>query len=222
MIHWFRKSWWKRTTSLKSLFLSLESLLILPYWIAFGIILKTRRRRLSIITPLHRGGYTLTRVCDWIKNKIFKILGHVALASRLRRFNTYPLSVAIPNIWNCKTKQIQHLPSLNYNTQHLKLWTASNRKLRRLRQNQILVCLCLSLLAAILLFTFGINDVTDSDSLDLCKAMAALLHYFLLSSIVWMSIEAYNLYQDLVKVFDTTLISQNEFMCRAGVVGWSK
>ena len=37
-----------------------------------------------------------------------------------------------------------------------------------------------------------------------------------------MSIEAYNLYQDLVKVFDTTLISQNEFMCRAGVVGWSK
>jgi len=100
------------------------------------------------------------------------------------------------------------------------LTIALSRKLRRLRQNQILVCLCLSLLAAILLFTFGINGVTDSDSLDLCKAMAALLHYFLLSSIVWMSIEAYNLYQDLVKVFDTTLISQNEFMCRAGVVGW--
>lgn len=93
-------------------------------------------------------------------------------------------------------------------------------KLRRLRQNQILVYLCLSLLAAILLFTFGINGITDSDSLDLCKVMAALLHYFLLSSIVWMSIEAYNLYQDLVKVFDTTLISQNEFICRAGVVGW--
>ena len=37
-----------------------------------------------------------------------------------------------------------------------------------------------------------------------------------------MTIEAYNLYQDLVKVFDTTFISQNEFMCRAGVVGWSK
>jgi len=82
--------------------------------------------------------------------------------------------------------------------------------------------LCLSLLAAILLFTFGINGIMDSDALDLCKAMAALLHFFLLSSILWMSIEAYNLYQDLVKVFDTTLISQNEFMCRAGVVGWSK
>ena len=80
----------------------------------------------------------------------------------------------------------------------------------------------MSLLAAILLFTFGINGITDSDSLDLCKAITSLLHYFLLSSIVWMSIEAYNLYQDLVKVFDTTLISQNEFMCRAGVVGWSK
>jgi len=93
-------------------------------------------------------------------------------------------------------------------------------KLRRLRQNQILAYLCLSLLAAILLFTFGINGIMDSDALDLCKAMAALLHFFLLSSILWMSIEAYNLYQDLVKVFDTTLISQNEFMCRAGVVGW--
>ena len=80
----------------------------------------------------------------------------------------------------------------------------------------------MSLLAAILLFTFGINGITDSDSLDLCKVMASLLHYFLLSSIVWMSIEAYNLYKDLVKVFDTTLISQNELMCRAGVVGWSK
>jgi len=94
------------------------------------------------------------------------------------------------------------------------------RKLRRLRQNQILVFMSLSLLGAILLFTFGINGITDSHSLDLCKAMASLLHYFLLSSIVWMSIEAYNLYQDLVKVFDTTFISQNEFMCRAGVVGW--
>ena len=94
-------------------------------------------------------------------------------------------------------------------------------KLRRLRQNQILAYLCVSLLAAILLFTFGINGMTGSDSLDVCKAIAALLHYFLLSSIVWMSIEAYNLYQDLVKVFDTTFISQNEFMCRAGVVGWS-
>lgn len=97
-----------------------------------------------------------------------------------------------------------------------------NRKLHRLRQNQILVCMSLSLLAAILLFSFGINGITHSESLDLCKAMALLLHYFLLSSIVWMTIEAYNLYQDLVKVFDTTFISQNEFMCRAGVVGWSK
>ena len=80
----------------------------------------------------------------------------------------------------------------------------------------------MSLLAAILLFTFGINGITASDSLDLCKAIASLLHYFLLSSILWMSIEAYNLYKDVVKVFDTTLISQKEFMCRAGVVGWSK
>ena len=82
--------------------------------------------------------------------------------------------------------------------------------------------MCLSLLAAILLFTFGVNTLTGSASLDLCKVLAAFLHYFLLSSIVWMGIEAYNLYQDLVKVFDTSFISQTQFMCRAGVVGWSK
>ena len=79
-----------------------------------------------------------------------------------------------------------------------------------------------SLLAAIFLFTFGITGITDSDSLDLCKAMALLLHYFLLSSIAWTSIEAYYLYQDLVKVFDTSLISQIKFACTAGVMGWSK
>ncbi|XP_074626971.1 adhesion G-protein coupled receptor G6-like [Acropora palmata] len=95
-----------------------------------------------------------------------------------------------------------------------------SRKLRRLRPNQILVCLSMSLLAAILLFTFGTNSITGLDSVDLCKALACMLHYFLLSSVVWMSIEAYNLYQDLVKVFDTTLLSHSDFMCRAGVLAW--
>ena len=80
----------------------------------------------------------------------------------------------------------------------------------------------MSLLAAILLFTFGTNSITGLDSVDLCKALACMLHYFLLSSVVWMSIEAYNLYQDLVKVFDTTLLSHSDFMCRAGVLAWSK
>ncbi|KAK2556557.1 Adhesion G-protein coupled receptor G6 [Acropora cervicornis] len=88
-----------------------------------------------------------------------------------------------------------------------------SRKLRRLRPNQILVCLSMSLLAAILLFTFGTNSITGLDSVDLCKALACMLHYFLLSSVVWMSIEAYNLYQDLVKVFDTTLLSHSDFIC---------
>ena len=78
------------------------------------------------------------------------------------------------------------------------------------------------MLGAILFFTFGINDISDSHSPRLCKAMASLLHYFLLSSIVWMSIEVYNQYQDLVDVFNTSSISQNKFLCRAGVVGWSK
>lgn len=98
----------------------------------------------------------------------------------------------------------------------------NDRKLRRIRANQILLQLCIALLVAILLFGFGTQNVATDKQQEICKVLAALVHYFLLSSIVWMSIQAYNLYQDIVKVFNTTTLTHTEFMIRAGVVGWGK
>lgn len=100
------------------------------------------------------------------------------------------------------------------------LTVALSRKLRRIRANQILIQLCIALLAALLMFVFGTQNVAKIELQETCKALAAILHYFLLSSIVWMSIQAYNLYQDIVKVFDTSTITQTEFMIRVGVIGW--
>ena len=96
------------------------------------------------------------------------------------------------------------------------------RKVRRMQANQILAHLCVAYLGAIATFLLETASVAMSESMELCRGMAALMHYFLLSAVTWMSIEAYNLYQDLVKVFDTSHLSQNEFMCRAAVVGWGE
>ncbi|KAK3741405.1 hypothetical protein QZH41_018041, partial [Actinostola sp. cb2023] len=73
---------------------------------------------------------------------------------------------------------------------------------------------------ALLFYSFGIRQLKDPSMIETCKAISALLHYFILASMIWASIEAYNLYQDLVKVFDTSTLSHNEFMCRASLVGW--
>ncbi|XP_032219491.1 adhesion G-protein coupled receptor G2 [Nematostella vectensis] len=93
------------------------------------------------------------------------------------------------------------------------------RKLRRMRANQILVHMCVALIGALLLYVFGIQTVSR-DMSDACKALSSLLHYFLVSAMAWTSVEAYNLYQDLVKVFDTSLLTHTEFMCRASIAGW--
>ena len=91
-----------------------------------------------------------------------------------------------------------------------------------MQANQILAHLCVAYLGAIATFLLETASVAMSESMELCRGMAALMHYFLLSAVTWMSIEACNSYQDLVKVFDASHPSQNKFMCRAAVVGWGE
>ncbi|KAK3755021.1 hypothetical protein QZH41_011054, partial [Actinostola sp. cb2023] len=50
-----------------------------------------------------------------------------------------------------------------------------------------------------------------------CQIVAVLLHYFTLVTVLWMGIEAYNLYLQIVKVM---AIYQRKFMLKAAVVGW--
>ncbi|XP_033101222.1 adhesion G-protein coupled receptor G2-like [Anneissia japonica] len=76
----------------------------------------------------------------------------------------------------------------------------SNKKFRKSVPKQILCQLCLSLLGLYIVFLAGI-DRTESNTG--CIVAGALLHYFLLSSIFWMSVQAVNMYILFVKVFNT-------------------
>ena len=69
----------------------------------------------------------------------------------------------------------------------------------------------------LIVFLIGIKRTSDPKS---CKVIAALLHYFILTTFSWMGAEAVNLYQMCVKVFPTR--SQRRFLIRASIIAWGK
>ncbi|KAI8516616.1 hypothetical protein Bbelb_051970 [Branchiostoma belcheri] len=81
-------------------------------------------------------------------------------------------------------------------------------------QRLVLINLCVALLAILVIFLAGINRTAFPIG---CKAVAALLHYFLLAALMWMAVEAVNLYRAVVQVFDS--VSTN-FVIQAGAVAW--
>ncbi|XP_064618167.1 adhesion G-protein coupled receptor G6-like isoform X2 [Liolophura sinensis] len=87
-------------------------------------------------------------------------------------------------------------------------------KLRRDTPSKILLNLCLALACANVTFIIGIYALENP---ALCKAIAILMHYFLLSSMVWMSIEAFYMYLALVLVFRTYF---RRFLLRTMLIGW--
>ena len=76
---------------------------------------------------------------------------------------------------------------------------------KRLRQ-KLTLCLALSLLCSLVLFS--VSELA-SGNVDICQAVGMLLHFFLLVSFCWMTTQAVLLYKQLVVVFDTT--SENFF-----------
>ncbi|XP_019626563.1 PREDICTED: adhesion G protein-coupled receptor L3-like [Branchiostoma belcheri] len=81
-------------------------------------------------------------------------------------------------------------------------------------QRHAFINLCLALLAVLVIFLTGINRTASPIG---CKVVAALLHYFLLAALMWMAVEAVNLYRAVVQVFDH--VSEN-FVIKAGAVAW--
>lgn len=79
----------------------------------------------------------------------------------------------------------------------------------------IMIQWCVSLLLLYIVFVIGI-DQTQSPTA--CTAVAALLHYFTLSSVLWMGIEGVNLYILLVRVMDVP--RTRRFMPIACLVAW--
>ncbi|KAJ8036420.1 Adhesion G-protein coupled receptor G4 [Holothuria leucospilota] len=90
------------------------------------------------------------------------------------------------------------------------------RKLRSNRPQQIILNLCFALLGLYLSFLIGIEQV----HLEIgCTVFGAFIHFFTLSSVAWMSVEATNMYLLFVKVFNANI---RHFILKASLVGWGK
>ncbi|XP_067896533.1 adhesion G-protein coupled receptor G2-like isoform X2 [Heterodontus francisci] len=89
-------------------------------------------------------------------------------------------------------------------------------KLRRDHPSKILINLCTALLLLNMLFLID-SWISSYDIEGLCIAVAAFLHYFLLVSFTWMSLEALHMYLALVKVFNTYM---RRYMLKFCILGW--
>ena len=96
------------------------------------------------------------------------------------------------------------------------------RKIRKGRSQMVLLHLALALLAVDIIILADIRPIKERclDQISNyvgCRAVAALLHYFLLVSFLWMLVEAVIQYLKFVKVFDTYT---PRFMLKAALPAW--
>ncbi|XP_050976413.1 adhesion G-protein coupled receptor G4 [Labeo rohita] len=89
-------------------------------------------------------------------------------------------------------------------------------KLRRDYPSKILLNLCLALLGLNLVFLLN-SWISSFGIHGLCIAVAATLHYFLLTSFTWMGLGAVNMYFALVKVFNVYVPS---YILKFCLLGW--
>ncbi|XP_013391984.1 adhesion G-protein coupled receptor G6 [Lingula anatina] len=88
------------------------------------------------------------------------------------------------------------------------------RKLLKDIPAKILINLCVALLGLNLMFVSGTQELSN---VIVCKLVAAFLHYFLLSTMSWMLVEAFYMYLALVKVFDVYF---RKMILKFAVFGW--
>ncbi|XP_056396116.1 adhesion G-protein coupled receptor G4 isoform X2 [Hyla sarda] len=90
------------------------------------------------------------------------------------------------------------------------------RQLRRDYPSKILMNLSFSLLMLNLLFLVN-NWLSLFRNQGLCISVAALLHYFLLTSFTWMGLEAVHMYFAFVKVFNAYV---HKYILKLCIAGW--
>ncbi|XP_038064975.1 adhesion G-protein coupled receptor F1-like [Patiria miniata] len=88
------------------------------------------------------------------------------------------------------------------------------KSLREKTPSRILVCFSFSLLCLYLVFLIGIEQTSSRIG---CIIVAVLMHYFTLSSMAWMGVEATSLYLKLVRVFNSNVV---HFMVKASIAAW--
>jgi len=95
------------------------------------------------------------------------------------------------------------------------------RCLNRDRSGKILLNLCISLLLMNLAFLLVVvQEYMDKHStvvVNMCTGVTVLTHYVVLTSLMWMLVEAINMYQLLITVFAT---SETKFMCKRMLAAW--
>ena len=91
------------------------------------------------------------------------------------------------------------------------------RKLREKLPPKILISLCVSLLALLIVFLVGVEETSNKIG---CKVVAALLHYFIRTTFFWMGDEAVNIYQMFVMIIINR--SAKRFFLRSSVAALCK
>ena len=74
--------------------------------------------------------------------------------------------------------------------------------------------LCVSLALLLIVFVVGANRLGGMPG---CRAVAALLHYLVLVVMLWMGVEGYHLYLNVVQVLATY---QKKFMLKVSIIAW--
>ena len=94
----------------------------------------------------------------------------------------------------------------------------SCRELRDNTPTQILLNFCVSLSLTLIVFLVG-AERSKTHSITGCRIGAIALHYFVLTTFMWMGISAYNMYLSFVKVLNSYFPN---FMMKCNIVGWGK
>ncbi|KAG8200010.1 hypothetical protein JTE90_001241 [Oedothorax gibbosus] len=91
------------------------------------------------------------------------------------------------------------------------------RCLNRDHPGKILLHLCTSMLLMNAVFVLGSQRGVALGGVDVCVGVAILVHYFLLTTLSWMCVEAINMYQLLIHVFAS---SESHFMLKRIILAW--
>lgn len=94
--------------------------------------------------------------------------------------------------------------------------SSQNRQLRKGRGQQTLLNLSLALLCSMVIFLAGMER---TDSYYGCITVAALMHYFLLVSFMWMLVEGFLQYLRFVRVLGTYV---PRFILKASIPAWGR
>ena len=101
---------------------------------------------------------------------------------------------------------------------------AFHRKLRSVTQGTIVINMCLSLIGMYTMYLVAGNgdSFTSSNVIRgdiLCVAVGALLYYFMLVYFMWTAVEAIDLYNKLVKIFNQ---GSKTFPIYGGIIAWGE